>query len=139
MRIEHRIDMAAAPEVVWSLTTDVESWPTMMSTVTSVERLDTGPMAVGSRARLVQPGQRPTVWTVTEVEPERLFAWEATVFGMHMVASHIIDPSPSGCRNTLVLDLSGGPTPILGRLLASRLRHVLATENAAFKHHAETP
>jgi len=36
--------------------------------MTSVERLDDGPITLGSRARVKQPGQRPAVWTVTELE-----------------------------------------------------------------------
>ena len=57
MRIEDSIDIAAPVERVWELTMDVESWPQLTPTITSVKRLDHGPLAVGSAARIKQPAQ----------------------------------------------------------------------------------
>ena len=138
MRIEHSCPIAAEPEVVWALTEDVESWPSMTPTMKSVERLDDGPIRVGSTARVVQPGQRPTVWTVGAIEPGRVFEWSARVMGMSMVARHVIEPAPRGCVNTLILEITGGASSVLGRVLGRRLRAVLETENAGFKSRAES-
>lgn len=137
MYLEHRTEIAADAATLWDLTADIGSWPAMTPTVTSAEWISDGPIGVGSEARLVQPGQRPTVWRVTAFEPEQRFEWEAKVFGMHMLARHSIESAGSGCVNTLSLEISGGPTPVLGRLLAGKLRKVLATENAGFKRRAE--
>ena len=63
--------------------------------MTSVERLDDGPLAVGSRAR-VAPGQRARVWTVTRLEPGRLFAWEARALGVRMNGSHHLEATAAG-------------------------------------------
>jgi carbon monoxide dehydrogenase subunit G len=138
MHIEHRIDIAATPAEVFALTIDIERWPEVMPTVTSVERLDTGPLVVGSRARLVQPRQRPTVWTVVEIEPDRRFAWEAQVFGVHMVATHTIESTDSGCTNLLALDLSGRGARLMSAVLGRTLGRTLATENDSFRREAET-
>jgi uncharacterized membrane protein len=138
MRIEHQLDIEAPPSVVFALTTDVERWPTLTPTVTSVERLDDGPLRVGSQARLKQPGQRPTVWTVTTLEPDRTFVWTATATGMHMTATHVIEATSTGTRNTLRLDLSGWAAPIVGRLARGKLRATLATENDGFRREARS-
>ena len=47
MRLEHTIDINAPIDRVWDLTLDVEALPNLTSTMTSVERLDDGPLAVG--------------------------------------------------------------------------------------------
>src|SRR5215213_5897034 len=75
MHLEHRLEIDTPASVVWDLTVDVERWPETTPTMTSVERLDDGPLGVGSQARIKQPAQRPTVWTVTRFEPGRHFAW----------------------------------------------------------------
>jgi uncharacterized membrane protein len=137
MRIEDDLELAAPTESVWALTIDIERWPQLMSTVTSVERLDPGPLRAGSTARLKQPGQRATVWTVSEVDPGRRFAWWARTQGMRVVATHTLTPTGTGTRNHLAIDLDGPAAPVLGRVLRRRIARVLAAENAAFKAAAE--
>jgi hypothetical protein len=58
--------------------------------------------------------------------------------GMSMVARHVIEPAPNGCVNTLILEMTGGASSVLGRVLRRRLREVLMTENAGFKARAES-
>lgn len=45
---------------------EVERWPEWAPTVTSIRRLDDGPLAVGSRVRVAQPRIAPTEYVVTE-------------------------------------------------------------------------
>jgi uncharacterized membrane protein len=137
MVIEHELTIDAPPEVVWKLTADIEGWPALTPTIKHVERLDDGPLRVGSRARVKQPAQRPTVWTVTRLEPDERFEWEATVLGMHMTARHHLTPEGSGCRSRLELELSGRRAGLLGRLVGARIRKAIATENEGFKKAAE--
>lgn len=137
MRFEDTIDIAAPADQVWALTENVEAWPTFSPTMTSIERLDNDPIAVGSRARVKQPAQRPAVWTVTRFEAGRVFAWETKVLGMTMVGAHEIEPSPTGCVNRLVLELTGPTSKVLGVLLGPVMRKSLRRENAAFKVEAE--
>lgn len=137
MRFEDEVFIKAPVDEVWRLTTDVESWPAMSPTFTSVQRLDEGPLAVGSEARVKQPGQRPTTWTVTAVDPPTMFAWEARVLGVHMVASHHLSAVEGGCRNRLAVEMTGRGGRFLGMLIGRAMRRSLATENEGFKRHAE--
>jgi uncharacterized membrane protein len=134
------IDAPAA--VVWQLTTDVEQWPTLFETVQRVERLDDGPLRVGSTARIKQPGQSPAIWTVTELDPSSRFVWQTRRPGLQLVATHeIVDETgPDGggaCRNTLTLDLTGALGGLVARLLTNRLAAVLTIENQGFRTAAE--
>lgn len=129
------IDAPAAR--VWELTTAIEGWPAMTPTVTVAELLDPGPLRVGSRARLVQPGQRPAVWTVTELEPGRSFTWRSARPGLAMVGTHVVEPAGDGCTSTLALELAGPLARLVAPLAASRARRTIATENAGLKAAAE--
>jgi uncharacterized membrane protein len=128
----------APVERVWELTLDVEAWPSITPTMTSVERLDHEPLAVGSRARVKQPGQRATVWTVTRLEPPSVYEWGTTVLGVRMIGSHHLEAIDAGhTRNRLAVRLEGRGAGLLARLVAGRMRQAIRTENAGFKRAAE--
>jgi uncharacterized membrane protein len=138
MDITDTLDIAATPDDVWALTMDVERWPAMTPTMTSVEKLDDGPVGLGSRARIKQPGMRPAVWTVTDFEPARLFAWETKLGTVRLRGEHHLEATDGGCRNTLSVELSGLGSGILRMVAGRRLRDAIATENRGFKQTAET-
>jgi hypothetical protein len=69
--------------------------------VTSVERLDQGPLRVGSRARIKQPRLPTAVWEVTEVVTGRSFTWIARGPGIITTASHVVTP-PEAAGSTRV-------------------------------------
>jgi uncharacterized membrane protein len=138
MILTNTIDIAAPIERVWSLTEDIEQWPTITPTMTTIVRLDNGPLKVGSTARVKQPRQRARVWTVTRFDPNETFAWQSRILGMPVVGTHSMASRGDGSTaNTLTLEMSGVMSRLTGRILASTLRQALATENAGFKQHAE--
>lgn len=137
MDITHDLLITAPVRAVWQATIDIESWPGITPTVTSVERLDEGPLRVGSRARLAQPGQATKVWTVTALRPDELFEWESTVAGVRTVGSHRLRAEGDGCRNTLVITLHGRRGRLLGLLAGRAMRASLRREIEGFRRHAE--
>ena len=140
MDLRDDLEIAAPASAVWALTVDVESWPEVTPTVTSVERLDDGPLAVGSRARVKQPRQRAAVWTVTQLDDGTLFEWSTRSMGMTMTGGHRIEPlGADRCRNVLTLTATGPTATLLGWLLARPIRQAIATENAGIKRAAEAP
>ena len=137
MKIQHSTQIDAPIERVWSLTVDIESWPEITPTVTSVERLDTGALMIGSRAELKQPGQGTKVWTVTELERGRRFAWSARLMGTRMTGRHLLAEEADGTRNTLEIEIEGKLAPLVGLLLRWPIGRALRQENAGFKAAAE--
>ena len=138
MRFTDEILIAAPTDVVWQLTVDVEAWPELTPTITSVHRLDAGELQVGSQARIVQPRQRPAVWTVTELDAGRRFAWATTVLGITMTGTHVLEPTDDGgTRNTLLLDLAGRGSGLFGRVVGGAMRQAIHTENQGFRRRAE--
>jgi uncharacterized membrane protein len=138
MHWSHSLEIDTPAETVWAVTMDVDALPTISpTTMTRVERLDPGSLRPGSRVRIKQPMQPARVWTVVATEAPRRFEWETTVGRARMVATHLVEPTTSGCRNTLRLELTGRGAGLLGRLLGRTFARVLATENAGFKRVAE--
>jgi len=139
MRIEHTIEIDASIERLWTLTLDVESWPDHTPTMTSIERLDDQPLAVGSAVRIKQPAQRARVWTVTELEPGRRFAWSARTMGTTMTATHAITPNGAGATQTLSVEIEGRLRRVVGAVIGRPISKAIATENLGFKSAAEQP
>jgi len=138
MTITHELILEAPVEQVWALTVDVESWPSITSTMTSVERLDAGPLRLGSRARIKQPGQPVRIWTVNAFEPNKVFAWETKAFGVRMTGSHRLERVADGCRNVLAVELTGGPAKLLEAMLRGQFRKAITAENEGFRAAAES-
>ena len=134
-----RIDAPA--EVVWRLTTDLDGLSAVMPTVRRSQRMDSGPVRVGSCARLTQPGGLSAVWTVVELDEGRRFVWRARLLGRTLTAVHLIEPDAGGCRNTVALELPE-PSTALARLMtrvvaAPVVRCSLRLENRGFAAAAE--
>jgi uncharacterized membrane protein len=138
MRIEHLIDIEAPVSRVWDLTLDVEAWPQHTQTMTSVRLLGTGPLSVGSQARIKQPGQPERVWTVSQLDHEKHFAWSTKALGTTMTGAHLLEASPTGTRNTLTVDIEGPTAWLVGPLVRRPILNAIGQENEGFKRAAES-
>ena len=108
MRFETSVDIDAAESRVWDVWMDVERWPEWTRSISKVERIDAGPLAVGSRVRIKQPRLPSTVWTVTELEPQQRFAWKANAPGLTTTAVHRLIPRPpNGVTAILTIEQRG--------------------------------
>ncbi len=128
MQYEYSVEIDATPERVWSVMTDVERWPEWTKSMRDVERLDEGPFAVGSEARVQQPMMPALTWKVTELEPARGFTWESRSPGMRSVAMHRIEPRAGGCTVTLAVQASGPMARLLWPFTAGMTRRYVAME-----------
>lgn len=133
MRWTNEVTIEAPVDVVWQLTVDVDGWPRYTSTMRSVQRLDDGPLRVGSTARVRQPGQPAGVWTVVRLDAGREFSWRTTRPGLRMTGTHRVLPDGDTCRNVLELEANGPLAPLIGLVAPFALR----TENAGFRAEAQ--
>lgn len=105
--------------------------------MTSVEALDPLPLRIGLRARVKQPGLRPSLLTVTAIEEGRRFAWATKQPGLTFSADHVIDATPRGSRVRLFAEFSGLLAPIVGVVYGRKTRSYVATEAESLKARAE--
>ncbi|OBG41152.1 SRPBCC family protein [Mycolicibacter heraklionensis] len=129
--------IAARPSEVWAVLTDVERWPDWTASMREIVRLDTGPLRVGSTARVRQPTGRPMVWTVTEIVHERSFTWTASTAGIRFTGFHELTPTGSGVRAALTFTVTGPMAWLAGLLAGGRIRRYVDMEADGLKRRSE--
>lgn len=132
------VEIDAPPERVWEVLVDVEAWPGWTETVTSVERLDDGPLAVGSRARIRQPKLPATEYVVTELDAGRGFTWVAKGSGVQTTARHQVEGIADGrSRVELSVAQEGWLGSVMGRAYRRLTDRYLANEAEGLKARSE--
>ena len=133
------IEIPAPPDRVWAVLSDVERWPEWTPTVTRIERLDAGPLVVGSRARIRQPKLSPATWRVTEVVAGRSFTWVTQSPGIRVTARHGVEPMGNGTRAVLSLQFSGLLGPLVARMTRGLNERYLGIEAKGLRARSLTP
>jgi len=131
------VDIAAPPDAVWAVISDVEHWHEWTASISSVKRLDRGPFAVGSRAHVRQPKLRPADFVVTELVPQREFTWVTRSRGIGATARHAVEPTSSGTRATLSVRFEGLLAGAVGWMFGRLTNEYLALEAAGLKKRSE--
>ena len=134
------VAIAAPPERVWEVMSNVEYWPHWTPTVTSVRRLDDGPLRPGSRTRISQPRLPETDYVVTELTPGRSFTWVATGPGVVTTARHDVEALPGGdTRVRLSVSQAGWLGSVMGLFYRRLTDRYLASEANGLKARCEAP
>ncbi len=138
MSLDATATTTASVERAWSALVDVTSWPQWTASITSVERLDEGPLEVGSRARIKQPGTPALVWVVEELREPEGFTWTARSAGVRTVGRHTLHANPDGTTQILLEAEHHGPLAgIVEALTGRRTRGYLRLEAAGLKAASE--
>jgi uncharacterized membrane protein len=130
------IMIAAPPQRVFEELCDVERWPSWTASMTSVQRLDDGPLAVGSRARVRQPKLSPAVWRVVALDAES-FTWVTENPGVRTIGKHSVEARKDGCQVALTIQFTGLLARLMGRLYGKRCREYLAMECEGLRKRCE--
>jgi hypothetical protein len=129
---------AASPDRLWSIASDVERWGDRLPTVTSVRPLGAGPVAVGSRFEVRQPGLPKAVWEVTDWQDQaRSFTWESTAVGLHTTATHSVSADGDGSKLELSLEWAGPLAGVVRMVMGRKARGMVETEAETFARLAE--
>jgi hypothetical protein len=137
--VELSVHIDASPERIWRELIDVERWPEWTASMTRVELLDTGDLAVGHRARITQPKMRPMVWKVTRFEPLHSFAWKTRTGAVSVTGDHVITTSEGGGADVrLSIEERGLLGPLVRLLTRKTTRRYLEMEAQGLKRRCES-
>jgi hypothetical protein len=136
----HVVEIRVSPPRVWNVLLDVERWPEWTTSVSKVQRMDIGPLTLGSRTRIWQPKLMPAVWQITSLDEQRhIFAWTTHTFGIKIVARHQVDAIGARSRVTLSLNYTGVVGAVLARAYRDLNWDYLAREANGLRGHCEAP
>lgn len=138
MRFEQVVDISAPPEMVWSVMADLPRWQEWSGTVQSFAWVEGDSLRQGATARLrLRGAPGATVWTVTQVEEGRSFAWESRIRGVESVATHLIEPVAGGSRVTLAVEQIGLMATLFRPMLSRVSKQNLVLESEGLKRASE--
>jgi hypothetical protein len=132
------VHIAAPPARVWAVVRDVERWHEWTVSITSVELLDSGTLAVGGRARVLQPKLLPATFLITAVDEGRSFIWVTRHPGVIATATHLVEPVANGSQVTLSVRFGGLLGGVIGRLARRLTERYLALEAQGLKERSES-
>ncbi len=138
--LETQIDIAASPEIVWTILTDLEAYSDWNPFIVSAE----GNAAVGERLtnRIQSPGGRALTFrpTVTAADPEQKFEWLGRLLlpgvmdGRHTFK---LEATETGTRFTHGENFSGILVRLMRKSLDGGTLQGFEAMNAALKTRAE--
>jgi uncharacterized protein YndB with AHSA1/START domain len=123
------IEVAAAPEIVWRVLTDIPNWPSWNPDVKSATL--EGPLAAGTQFRW-KAGPGTITSTLQDVEPPRRIDWTGSTFGIKAIHVHQLEQrdgttlvrSAESWDGLVARLLRGSMTNRLQEALDSGLRHL---------------
>jgi uncharacterized protein YndB with AHSA1/START domain len=145
MQVRVQSVIAAPPETVFAVATEIARWPEFIAAIERVEVLTPGPVAVGTRFRETRTmfGRSATEeMTVAEIDPPLRLVLTAHNHGTAYRAEHLFAPQGAGTSLTLTFD--GRPQSLparlfapIGYLMLGTVRRQLASDLADLGREAE--
>ncbi|HET7357562.1 MAG TPA: SRPBCC family protein [Nocardioidaceae bacterium] len=131
IRVSKVVDATA--EDLWRKISDVAEWDSLLPTVDKVTRLDGGgPIAVGSRFEVHQPGLAKAVYEITEWRPDAGFTWVAAAPGVRTTATHELAAEGRHTRLVLGIDWSGPLAWLVRLMFGAKARRMVELEADTF-------
>ncbi len=114
----HSERSSAAPAAIWALWADASRWPAWNEQLESAEL--EGELAVGTEATVKFKRGGKMRFTVTELEPERLFVDEAKLPGCRFGHEHRVELAGPGSEITHRVYLTGPTSGLFSRLFGRK-------------------
>jgi hypothetical protein len=128
----------ADPEAVWALWRDPERWKDWNEQIAEAELR--GPLAVGTSARIrFRRSPRPLTFTITALEPGRLFTDEARLPGARLGHEHVIEHEGATTTIKHRLYFDGPAEKIYALLMGRRMRAAVRRFGERERSLAEAP
>ena len=114
---------------------DLPGWLAWNRHMREVKALSEGPLAVGSRARIVLKAGLRSQWEVTELTQGRSFTWVSNLVpGLRVSFGHTVEAAEGGARATYRVETGGLlgalALPVLRVIYSRNLDHSLANLKA---------
>lgn len=133
--IEHTVETTASPEAIWQIWQDVTNWNSWDHGI-EFSTID-GPFKVGTRGTL-KPKGGPLVHTIlTQVEPFKAFADEASLPLTRIIVRHSLTESEGKIRVTHRIEMKGILSPVFAVLIGRNMKKNLPDEMLAMVKKAE--
>ncbi len=113
------IEVAAPPEVVWGVLTDIADWPSWNPDVKSASL--EGALASGTQFRW-KAGPGTITSTIQTVEPPRRIEWTGTTFGIKAIHVHQLEQKDGGTIVSSAESWDGLPVRLLRGSMAKSLQ-----------------
>jgi uncharacterized protein YndB with AHSA1/START domain len=136
VKLERTVHIAAPPERVWRVMSEVERWHEWTPSVIAVKRNDSGPLRVGSSAHMDLRGAPKATWTVTQLDEGRAFWWESDATP-RVAGGHVIEPDGDGANVTLTIEPRGVVGALFSPLIVRMSRANVEAEAAGLKRRCE--
>ncbi len=118
------IVIAAAPETVWAVHTDIDSWPSWHPDITRAD-LD-GSLKPGSAFRW-KSGPGSITSTLVVVEPPGRIAWIGTTLGTRAIHTWDLESTEDGTRVVTEESMEGWPVTVAKGFFRNTLDRTLDT------------
>lgn len=128
------IEVAATPELVWAVLTEIQRWPSWNTAVESVSF--EGGFEEGSEFRW-KAGPGTITSTIRDVDAPRRTAWTGTSFGIKAIHVHTLEPRNGRTLVRTEESYAGLVAGLLRRPLRTMLNRTLRDELEHLKDEAE--
>lgn len=122
-------ESSLSADALWERVRNVEEWPQRTASITSAHVVDEGPLAMGSRIVINQPGAPEATWTVTEFVEGNSFTYEMRRSSLVATAHHVVEAElPTGSSLTLIFSMQGRLAKVWGIVMGRKIRKFLELE-----------
>lgn len=130
--------ITGTPDQLWELVSDVQRWHQMLPTVDEIVRVDRGgPIGIGSRFEMKQPGLPRAVWEITAWQSGKAFTWESSTPGVCTTATHKVGREDGHSYLDLALEWSGALGGVVDMIFGKKVRRMVEQEADTFARLAE--